>query len=101
DPAETAKLRQVERLIRQKLTVAKDLTGAPVMEGEKLSDGRPKRGAGKESTGFGNAARKPEGSTRPKFGQPKREHGGTGRGKQKHNRRPSEGGQQRRAIRAA
>jgi len=104
DPAETSKLRQVERLIRQKLTIAKDITGAPLLDGEtreKREDARPNRGAGRPKFGQG---KKPEGASRPKFGQGKRdkaEQGASGRPQQKRNRRPSEGGQQRRTIRAA
>ena len=104
DPAEASKLRQVERLIRQKLTVTKDVTGAPLMEGEKAGEGQPKRSAPAGRPKFGNNAKKAEGSARPRSGQPKREngeHAGAGRGQQKRSRRPSEGGQQRRTIRAA
>lgn len=101
DPAETSKLRQVERLIRQKLTVMKDITGAPLLEGEsreKREDARPARGAGRPKFGQG---KKSDGVARPKFGQPKRDgdHGGAGRPQQKRRNRPAEG--QRRTIRAA
>ena len=101
DPAETSKLRQVERLIRQKLTVAKDITGAPMVEGEtreKREEARPARGAARPKFGQG---KKSDGVARPKFGQPKRDgdHGGAGRPQQKRRSRPAEG--QRRTIRAA
>jgi ATP-dependent RNA helicase RhlE len=101
DPAETSKLRQVERLIRQKLTVAKDITGAPMLEGEtreKREEARPARGAARPKFGQG---KKSDGAARPKFGQPKREgdHGGAGRPQQKRRNRSAEG--QRRTIRAA
>src|SRR5690606_7235047 len=101
DPAETSKLRQVERLIRQNLTIAKDITGAPLLDGEvreKPEGTRSARNGARPKFGKGN---KPEGSPRPKFGQGNRDkhEPATGRPQQKR-RRPSENGQ-RRVIRAA
>lgn len=104
DPSEMAKLRQVERLIRQRLTVVKDITGAPLLDGEtreKRDDARPGRGAGRAKFG---QAKKPEGASRPKSGG--HGHGnrdndqGSGRPQQKRNRRFS-GNQRRTSFKAA